>query len=90
MIRNPHSKAQTLKISNFRNVDATGDPTAYIESLDRFATERGEMIDVWLDLLNLSPGSTILDIGCGHGATLPGQAGREAAGMLRDRFLRWK
>ena len=31
-----NSKATFFKIPNFRNVDATGDPTAYIEFLDRF------------------------------------------------------
>ena len=71
-----NSKAQFFKIPNFRNVDATGDPAAYIEFLDRFATERRDMIDIGLDLLNLSPGSTVLDVGCGHGATLPALVAR--------------
>ena len=46
-----NSKAQFFKIPNFRNVDATGDPAAYIEFLDRFATERRDMIDMGVDLL---------------------------------------
>ena len=71
-----NSKAQFFKIPNFRNVDATGVPAAYIEFLDRFATERRDMIDIGLDLLNLSPGSTVLDVGCGHGATLTALATR--------------
>ncbi|MFN0316412.1 MAG: methyltransferase domain-containing protein [Burkholderiales bacterium] len=63
--------SKSFKLSNFRHVDGSGDATAYIGFLDRFAAERREMIDIGIDLLELRPGSAILDVGCGHGATIP-------------------
>ena len=77
MISNETSR--DFKLSNFRRVDGSGNATVYVDFLDRFAAERREMIDIGIDLLELRPGSAILDVGCGHGATIPMLASRVGA-----------
>jgi ubiquinone/menaquinone biosynthesis C-methylase UbiE len=71
--------AKSFKLSNFRDVDSGGDAKAYVGFLDRFAAERQEMIGLGIDLLGLCPGSSVIDVGCGHGATLPLLASRVGA-----------
>lgn len=71
--------SKSFKLSNFRHVDGSGNATAYIGFLDRFAAERREIIDIGIDLLDLRPGSAILDVGCGHGAVIPMLASRVTA-----------
>jgi ubiquinone/menaquinone biosynthesis C-methylase UbiE len=68
------SQPQTFKLANFRNVDASGNPAAYVGFLDRFAAEFHEMIDAGIDLLQLCAGSAVIDVGCGHGAVIPALA----------------
>ncbi|MFN0040396.1 MAG: methyltransferase domain-containing protein [Burkholderiales bacterium] len=68
-----------FKLSNFRHVDETGNAKAYTDFLDRFVADRREMIEIGLDLLVLRPGSTVLDVGCGPGATIPLLASRVGA-----------
>lgn len=64
----------------FRDVDAAQDPLAYATFLDQFAASFCEMIGTGLDLLRLTPGATVLDLGCGHGAVFPPLAARVGAG----------
>lgn len=68
--------AKDFKLANFRRVDESGNATAYIDFLDRFAADRREMIEIGLDLLALRPGSSVLDVGCGPGAIIPLLASR--------------
>jgi ubiquinone/menaquinone biosynthesis C-methylase UbiE len=70
---------KSFKLSNFRDVDSGGDAKAYVGFLDRFAAERREMIGLGIDMLDLSPRSSVIDVGCGHGATLPMLASRVGA-----------
>ncbi len=79
MISDTPLQRQSFKLSNFLNVDASDDPAAYIGFLDRFATERREMIDIGIDLLRLRQGAAVLDAGCGHGAIIPMLASRVGA-----------
>lgn len=65
-----------FKLANFRDVDRSGNATAYVDFLDRFASQFHEMIDMGIDLLELSPGDSVLDVGCGPGAVLPTLAAR--------------
>lgn len=76
MLSNHSTSKSAFQLSNFRDVDASGDTDPYVGFLDRFSAEFREMIGIGLDLLGLRPGSTVLDVGCGPGATIPELAAR--------------
>jgi ubiquinone/menaquinone biosynthesis C-methylase UbiE len=80
----PCPEPGSFRLAGFRDVDASGDPAAYIGFLDRVATDFGEMVETGIDLLQLKPGGTVLDVGCGHGAMAPVLASRVgAAGSVK-------
>lgn len=62
------SDAELFSLAGFRDVDAAADKTPYFTHLDSFAKAFGEMTEHGLDCLGLSRGSSVLDVGCGHGA----------------------
>jgi ubiquinone/menaquinone biosynthesis C-methylase UbiE len=76
MLFDTRQQPQTFKLSNFRNVDASGDAKTYADYLDRFAAASQEMIDAGIELLRLRQGGSVLDVGCGHGAAIPALAAR--------------
>ncbi len=76
----PRSLPRSFRLANFRDVDASGDPKAYIEFLDRLTGDFREMVECGIDLLRLRPGAAVLDVGCGHGALGPALAVRVGPG----------
>lgn len=75
----PGSQPAGLRVANFRDVDASADAGPYIRFLDRAAADLREMIGCGIDLLRLTPGAAVLDVGCGHGASAPALAERVGA-----------
>jgi ubiquinone/menaquinone biosynthesis C-methylase UbiE len=70
-------------LMGFRAVDAAENPAAYVAFLDGFARTFRDMIEAGIELLRLRPGDSVLDLGCGHGATVPQLAARiGAAGRI--------
>ena len=68
-----------FRLADFRGVDASADPHAFIAYLDRVAADLAPMVEYGLDLLRLAPGGKVLDVGCGSGAALPALAARVGA-----------
>jgi ubiquinone/menaquinone biosynthesis C-methylase UbiE len=68
-----------FRLADFRGVDASADPQAFIAYLDRVAADLAPMVERGLDLLRLPPGAKVLDVGCGSGAVLPALAARVGA-----------
>ncbi|HWI36437.1 MAG TPA: methyltransferase domain-containing protein [Burkholderiales bacterium] len=69
-----------FRLAGFRDVDASADPRAFIGYLDRVAADLAPMVGRGLDLLRLTPGGKVLDVGCGSCALLPALAARVGPG----------
>ncbi len=69
-----------FSIASYGDADATQDREPLFAYLDGFAQDFAPMIDRGLDLLRLQPHSVVLDVGCGHGATMPKLAERIGGG----------
>lgn len=75
----PNTPLPPSGIAGFADVDATADPAAYVAFLDAFQRGLAPMIAAGIDLLQLEPGASVLDVGCGHGAVFDLLAARVGA-----------
>ena len=66
-----HPVSDSFSIAGYRDVDAAEDPSSYFAFLDSFADTFREMTEAGVDLLRLSPGNSVVDVGCGHGNCVP-------------------
>lgn len=64
----PRTPLPPSGLAGFGDVDAAGDPAAYIAFLDGFQRSLAAMIDTGIDALRIPAGGSVLDVGCGHGA----------------------
>lgn len=76
----PNSRLPPSGIAGFANVDGATDPRAYIAFLDSFQRSLAPMIESGIELLGLQAGSSVLDVGCGHGAVFGRLAARLGSG----------
>ncbi len=65
------SPSGLFSLAGYRDVDAAEDKTPYFAWLDSFADTFRAMTETGLDLLRPGAGSSVLDVGCGHGACAP-------------------
>lgn len=66
-----HPVSPSFSIAGYRDVDAAEDKSAYFAYLDSVAEVFRAMTESSVDLLRLRSGSSVLDVGCGHGACVP-------------------
>jgi SAM-dependent methyltransferase len=66
----------------FRDVDASGAPAAFVEYLDDVRELLAEVKEQAIADLNLGPGDSVLDVGCGTGDDLPALAAAVAGGRV--------
>jgi ubiquinone/menaquinone biosynthesis C-methylase UbiE len=64
-----HPVTATFSIAGYRDVDSAADPGAYFDFLDSVAGAFNQVIVGSIDQLCVQPGHTVLDVGCGHGAS---------------------
>ncbi|MEO5596107.1 MAG: methyltransferase domain-containing protein [Lysobacteraceae bacterium] len=64
----PQSVSASFSIAGYRDVDVAEDKSAYFAYLDRFFEASRAMTECGIDLLRLTPGGSVIDVGCGHGA----------------------
>src|SRR5262245_28793611 len=84
--------ASLLPDSGFSDVDRTTDPGYYVGHVDRLRHQWGNVKQRSFDLLELSNGDQVLDVGCGTGedvwalAALVGNAG-SAVGVDKSQLM---
>jgi SAM-dependent methyltransferase len=65
-----HPVASGFSLAGYRNVDAAPDPASYFAFLDSVAEAFGPLRQRSVDALRLRDGDAVLDMGCGHGASI--------------------
>lgn len=63
-----HPVSSSFSIAGYRDVDAASDQWAYYGYLDSVAYAFRDVIDSGIEQLRLTPGQSVVDIGCGHGS----------------------
>ncbi len=64
-----HPVSTSFSIAGYRDVDAASDQSAYFGYLDSVAEVFREVIASGIDRLRLRSGDSVVDVGCGHGAS---------------------
>jgi trans-aconitate methyltransferase len=64
-----HPVSASFSIAGYRDVDRTADQSAYFGYLDSVARVFREVIVSGVDRLRLRSGDSVIDVGCGHGAS---------------------
>src|SRR5579885_710317 len=63
----PKTSRSTFDPGGFSNLDAIGEASQYVSYLEHTAARLRDLSRARYDLLNLHPGDTVLDLGCGLG-----------------------
>ncbi|HET9208341.1 MAG TPA: methyltransferase domain-containing protein [Burkholderiaceae bacterium] len=66
-----HPVSAGFHLAGFRDVDGSQDAGAYLAYLDSVGEVFRDVIRFGVEALQLHEGSAVLDVGCGHGASLP-------------------
>jgi ubiquinone/menaquinone biosynthesis C-methylase UbiE len=65
-----HPVAGSFSLAGYRDVDAAQDPASYFAFLDSVAEAFAPMRQRSVEALRLRDGDAVLDMGCGHGASI--------------------